>query len=293
MNQLFASVQQRAQYPSLSAEGYKYTNGDIVSAFSFDESLKPALPGRIEAAFVECLSGSEASRNFYEEGVYVPSNAWAPISQLEVATWLSSASRFDPISNVGIAEIDRDLVRPIIADLVSQDKSDPFQLYDVSAQMYQELTAFICRKFSALAEPYIHGISAKPPGLRTSSVAPEKGQFVGMHIDSWDGLSLAERLASRVRVNVNLGPDPRYFLYLPITIQGIWKQLQECGKEDKDLALPQRDVFRSNSSQRVLRLKVLPGEAYVASTDCVIHDGSTIGAKSKVFTFDLRGHFAF
>ena len=207
MNQIFAPVQQQVQNPSPSAR-HQLTNSDIVSVFSFDESLKHALHGRIEAAFVECLTGNEASRNFYEDGAYVPADAWAPLSKNEAANWLSIASRFDPICNVGIAEIDRDLVHPIIADLVSQDKSDPFQLYDVSAHKYQELTAFICRKFSALAEPSIHGITAKPPGLRTSSVVPEKGQFVGMHIDSWDGLSLAERLASRVRVNVNLGPDP-------------------------------------------------------------------------------------
>jgi hypothetical protein len=141
MNQIFASVQQQAQNSSPSAESYQVTNSDIVSVFSFDESLKHALPGRIEAAFVECLAGNEASRNFYEDGACVPADAWAPLSKNEAATWLSSASRFDPISNVGIAEIDRYLVRPIIADLVSQDKSDPFQLFDVSAQKYKELTA--------------------------------------------------------------------------------------------------------------------------------------------------------
>ncbi|MCA3042216.1 MAG: hypothetical protein ING69_12845 [Rhodocyclaceae bacterium] len=293
MNQVFAPIQKQVPNSTSSAEINQSDAGDIVSLFSFDETLRHMLPRRIETAQVERLTGSEASSNFYEDGAYVPANAWAPISEKEAAMYLSDASRFDPLTNVGIAEIDRHLVRRILPDLLSQDNLDPFWSYDIPTAKRQELTSFICGKFSALEAPFIHGISAKPPGLRSTSSNPEKGQFVGMHIDSWDGSTLTERLASRVRVNVNLGPDPRYFLYVPITIAGICKQLQVGGNNDEGLARPERGVFRRNNSQRVVRLMVLPGEAYVASTDCVIHDGSTSGAKSKVFTFDLRAHFAF
>ena len=41
----------------------------------------------------------------------------------------------------------------------------------------------------------------------------------------------------------------------------------------------------------IMKVRVAPGEAYIAPTDNMIHDASTVGSKTPSVTLTLRGWF--
>jgi hypothetical protein len=101
---------------------------------------------------------------------------------------------------------------------------------------------------------------------------------LGLHVDNWDHLPMRTRADSRRRLAVNLGPGPRALLFASPSVCQICRTLRR-----PDEHLPHTDDVRefvaNGGSLRCYSVVLEPGQAYVAPTELLVHDGSTLTAK--------------
>ncbi len=112
------------------------------------------------------------------------------------------------------------------------------------------------------------------------------GQLLGLHIDSWSAAVSGGRSKAPNRFCLNLGPGSRWLLYLPFSqnallANGRWK---EAPKEPSPYRFKAEDLS-------VIRVLIPPGFAYVAPTENMIHDGSTVNAVGPSCKLSFLGHF--
>ncbi|BDC48877.1 hypothetical protein F183_A11930 [Bryobacterales bacterium F-183] len=140
----------------------------------------------------------------------------------------------------------------------------------------------------------LKGISMKAPGMSTVTVDNSSGLRVGLHLDSNDRKSVYERDQCRNRLSINLGLGSRYLLFQNLTVGEIIDLLGKKGMRDihPQICSGIARLFRATAPEvPVLRLRIDPGEAYVAPTENIIHDASTIGSTQNDFSLSLLGNF--
>ena len=130
----------------------------------------------------------------------------------------------------------------------------------------------------------------KSSGLTTVTEDPNTGALVGLHIDDWYNAPLTSRSDAPNRVCINLGCEERSFLFLPLSIARIWDAVGniESGVKHTSVA---RLFMRMVSCYPIVRLRVRPGEGYIAPTENIVHDGSSKDMSSLDVSLSLRGHF--
>ena len=135
------------------------------------------------------------------------------------------------------------------------------------------------------------GLAESAPGSLTTTINRANGHRLGLHFDSWDHLPIAERGASRTRISVNVGACDRYLLFVAMTAIEVVAIIQETGIPPGNLTTIFRQAWRMQPAIRAFRLRVPPGWAYVAPTDNLPHDGSTIGATAHDISVHMLGDF--
>jgi hypothetical protein len=142
-------------------------------------------------------------------------------------------------------------------------------------------------------EPYVaredrvlQGIRVQRGTLMTSTTHPfgDRLALTGMHLDRWhvgpDGCTAHGQLA------INLGVHDRYLLFVNIPAIELAPRIDD--PRDSWLTLP-REVARRHADYPVVRVRVRPGEAYLAPTESVMHDVSLEAGDELDVCFMLRG----
>lgn len=117
--------------------------------------------------------------------------------------------------------------------------------------------------------------ATSPAGDLTVTVNPANRKRLGIHLDNWDRLPYAQRRSSRRRLCFNAGPGPRYLLLGDTDVSAICRRL---GRDDPAHHPHTDDIrayVRAGYPLRCLRLRIDPGEGYLAPTELLPHDGST------------------
>jgi hypothetical protein len=135
------------------------------------------------------------------------------------------------------------------------------------------------------------GLAHGAPNQLTTTVNPANGHRLGLHLDSWDMLPLPVRGGSRYRVSVNVGTSDRYFLFVPMTAIEALQISAQSSATMQNATTIFRTALRIQPQTQVFRLRVPPGWAYVAPTDNLPHDGSTLGATSFDFSLHALADF--
>jgi hypothetical protein len=151
-----------------------------------------------------------------------------------------------------------------------------------------EIVAYLCDRLGATEAPVVHGGKWDQPGLETVTYNSRERCFLGMHLDSWDAETLGRR-HSRTRVSINFGPSRRHFLFVPVPLSGIRDALERLSlTRYRDLHEFISSYFATFPHVPIVRLTLEPGQAYIADTDNMIHDGSSLGATEPTFHFTFR-----
>jgi hypothetical protein len=143
------------------------------------------------------------------------------------------------------------------------------------------------------SEPIWLGANSAPHGRVTITQDTRIQRYIGLHVDSWDDESLDKRAQSRNRICFNLGSERRYFLFVPYSLQTIANFVRASGGE----VLPNapttlgRLFLKIFPQIPILRCELMPGEGYIAPTENILHDASTVGTKSLDRSLTIRGHF--
>ncbi|WP_431772096.1 hypothetical protein [Streptomyces cucumeris] len=124
---------------------------------------------------------------------------------------------------------------------------------------------------------YIGQAHAPADILTTTSNHENGGRRIGLHVDNWDRLPYATRHTGRRRLCLNLGPGSRYLLLGDLDIRAMCRTIHQ----DFALRYPHTDDLRqyiaSGHLMLCFRLRLEPGEGYLAPTELLPHDGSTEG----------------
>jgi hypothetical protein len=136
----------------------------------------------------------------------------------------------------------------------------------------------------------------RPPRLQTLTADHDTRDFVGLHVDSWsrNELGLSHRDHFPNRVCVNLGADDRFFLFINIPVSQMDVLTEDKNTDAARAYGPSSlaiDFMRSFPSYPVVRVRIRPGEGYVAPTENIAHDGSSIDMNAIDVTLSVRGYF--
>lgn len=121
-----------------------------------------------------------------------------------------------------------------------------------------------------------------------------ENSYVGLHIDNWDLLPLYERKKSRKLFCVNLGAEPRYFIYCNLTLSTIADKLTQSNKIDYTNSEPDDIVIefcKKFPDYPFLRFTLNPYQAYITPIQNMIHEGSTLGSTSTDIYLMYLGYF--
>src|SRR5260370_38226681 len=95
---------------------------------------------------------------------------------------------------------------------------------------------------------------------------------------------------------MNLGREDRFFLFINLELRDIVNAVSLQDNSDRweeygpNIVEP---FMRQNPHYPVAKLKVKPGEAYIAPTENIIHDASTAGKSHQDFCITFLGKFTF
>jgi hypothetical protein len=120
----------------------------------------------------------------------------------------------------------------------------------------------------------------------TTQTMREDGHRLGLHLDNWDRLPAAQRHTSRNRASLNLGPEPRWFLFVDFDVIGAHAPDQVPDTDSARLLVNGR-----SRPPTVVRLRVPPGWAYIAPTENLLHDSWSLGQRTGSTHIPALGRF--
>ena len=258
-----------------------------------------------EAECVSCIeysSGSvEKGSDVYESGAIIPRGPWTALSQDEITELVASEDEPAPGRTVKLIRFPAEflgrfrdlfsshqgLTPASIAKIAATPKAaallNEFRTYVVATHplsLGMANNEGICAKIE-------DGFCVKGPNLETVS-RERSGRYVGLHIDNWSRLPHGARGAAPARLCANFGWDDRYLLFLNISFDQLvnveidrfahWQngQMRNGTVLRKGPTVFAREFLKSFPEYPIFRLRVKPGEAYIAPTENLVHDGSSL-----------------
>jgi hypothetical protein len=220
----------------------------------------------------------------YEDGARLPSEPWRLPTTEEIALLVS-------------AEPPREMARSVcivkLPGRFSDARRDAIRQHDGQGLTIGALRSM--NRICELGEPLACiGPTSNAANLKTVTVDREVGHYIGLHVDNWDGLDLDCRDRSTNRICVNVGRSDRYVLFLPIPVMEMARLLaDEMGADwvpPERYTLIGRQFMERFPGLPAVRCRVAPGEAYIAPTENLVHDGSSDGQDKLDEQFTIRGH---
>lgn len=112
----------------------------------------------------------------------------------------------------------------------------------------------------------------------TTTTDPSTMRRLGIHLDNFDRMPLERRHESRRRIGINLGPGNRFLVFTTQDLQGLARVSPLIERN------PHTGQVRRYGAQggqlTCIRIRLEPGEGYLAPTELIPHDGSTRGVRS-------------
>ncbi|MFZ3493108.1 hypothetical protein ACODT5_07730 [Streptomyces sp. 5.8] len=200
----------------------------------------------------------------YEDGAVIPGAAWSPLTDALTRALSVDAST----APERIVEI----VRPPHLD---------------GGGALEDLVA-------PLGDPEALHLGRAPawPDMVTTTDNYEVGRLIGIHLDNWDRLSYADKATGRRRLCLNLGPGPRYILLGDLDAQEVCRAVHTDYRSRYPHTDDVRALMASGGAMRCFRLRLDPGEGYIAPTELIPHDGSTEGLSSSSVAAFWLGRWA-
>ena len=138
------------------------------------------------------------------------------------------------------------------------------------------------------------GVNKNRADLKTVTINRAINRLIGLHVDNWDNLELHSLHLSTNRICINVGNSDRYFLFVPISLMDMAGLLAEdigphwqAPRRHTDLG---RQFLARFPQVPTVRCRLAPGEAYIAPTENLMHDGSSLGQTETDKQYTIRGH---
>lgn len=220
----------------------------------------------------------------------IPNNLWRIPTESELD--ILSSKKFPMVRGLWISLISlpRSLMDQFgaLKECADKDKVDSWLNSENGIKAVAQLQHYSTKLVTSVSELSRHGIGWNLPNQRTVTITGSC--LEGLHVDNGEGASLIDRKTANNRLMVNLGEESRYFLFINLPLQTIYEIAFNSKVNQHESSLGTSRIgllfMERFPNYPVVRLEVKPGEAYIAPTANIIHDGSTEGTKclDKIFT---------
>lgn len=253
-------------------------------------------PGRVALSDgVTDLGGQHRQGKDYRPTAYVPAAPWRLPTAAEFALlcpFPGPAAAADTSSFVGLVKLPDAALAALAPLRLDEIETEAEYLQLIEEERFTTALASCALElwpYCATVEGLkALGVRVGPPGLPTVAADPDR--WAGLHVDDWD--EAAARSSTRNRLCINLGREPRYFVFINRTVSQLDGETGAAGQLAGQRGTRLGNSFMAAASRYpVTRLRVDPGEAYIAPTDDLIHDGSSEGKRYPDITYTLLGHF--
>jgi uncharacterized protein len=260
---------------------------------------------RVEVSRGTILAPAHVRGRHYETGAIIPDQRWRILTASEREFVFVSAPPTHVGFGIGVTRLPPELLEPFSALQTAAGKARNEKDLDPllrTAETREGTVAIVrhvrhCfgqRLATSRDEQIVNGIAVKPFGLPTVTVESQTGKLIGLHLDDWHSFRLGRRHLSPNRISVNLGCEDRFFIFVNVPLAQMNKELQRLGQKVHVRAggTPIARAFMSLfPSYPVLRLRICPGEAYVAPTENIAHDVSSVEMSTMDVSLQIRGRF--
>jgi hypothetical protein len=230
-----------------------------------------------------CSGVRETLEPAFRSGSFVPTCDWRTVGDLgESEAWDCYKNKRPLRENIALIRV---FSAPQNSAHSAQNKA-VFQVQD------SECLDAMCRKLS-MGCPLEHkGRWLATGGGASLSTTRERGngQLIGLHIDRWERKPAAMLSGTRNRLCLNLGPHSRYLVYLAVDPRQIAAS-RGCAPTDFFTTADAQRYMREHPTVHVFRLRIDPGEAYIAPTEYLIHDGLASSTTGE-WVYTIFGHLA-
>jgi hypothetical protein len=242
------------------------------------------------------------AKSYYHNAI-IPKEPWREISDMEysILTKIDDNTQITEGSFISIIKIPDEILEPFkvvknaIREGLTRDYVNYLILNDTNCLLGKEqILKYIERYGSHLGKVYI---GTNPPNLLSVTYDPQdkEEKLIGLHIDNWYRNNLQERHLSPRRICVNIGVEERYLQFINLPLKALFEALENENSEDQRRfsasSLLGHAFLERFPEYPVVRLKVSPNEAYIASTDNIIHDGSTQYSSKLDIALHIHGNF--
>lgn len=233
----------------------------------------------------------------YSEDAFVPIESWRELNCVEQDLLLgaSSIGVLDKSAHIGIIHLSEPVIAPLldlgVAFAQTAEDCQHLSQHPAYQTAIDQLVQHISSLWGADQPPAIHPVSINTVGLPTVTFNQATQQFIGLHLDSWDKLPVEQRHLSTNRICINLGLEDRFLLFINLSLMDMMHltQMNSTDAQRSPIAI-RHDFLTQYPDYPVIKLMISPGEAYIAPTENMIHDGCTLGKQFFDVTLTIRGH---
>ncbi|GGH51219.1 hypothetical protein GCM10007423_54450 [Dyadobacter endophyticus] len=243
----------------------------------------------------------------YHSCSYIPAREWRRITTDEIPVVRSFNSERCQLGNgIKIHKLPESIInlcKEMEFDRVL-DRRDIVKKYESHGHLFKdfddEMEHFLY-SFDTIDDekPVVHAFPIVTKGLETVTKryinGVEEYLFCGMHIDSDSGNTIGESIGARNRVSINLTSEPRHLLYVNVSSEDLINRYRTLfnisANMDTDRDTLVRSFFENNPKYPIVRLTIRPYEMYIAPTENLIHDASTLDRELEDITMVALGKF--
>jgi hypothetical protein len=221
----------------------------------------------------------------------VPLRPWRSPTSQEIRELVTLSKPHDIHRSVMIVRLSQELIQ-VLRQLTTEEINTIFGSLDINNDMQRLMLSYIepvCTLDGIVA---FHRLVPDRPNRLTVSYDHMQSAFNGLHVDSWDSPPGHDRNRSPNRISINVGTVERKLLFVNVTLDEMGQQIKEASP---DVAMPcgterGRLFFRMFPHYPVASLRLLPGEAYIAPTENMMHDGSSERIDDTTWQLTIRGY---
>lgn len=249
-----------------------------------------ARPGRIHV----CKLIPRHDDPGYHKGGLVPDFEWRAPTPAEDAMLRTRDVAAGPLGFISIVQPPPDLIAPLLT--TAQAVADDTPWIEIDPALREAGLESIMSRIGDLygegdeGERRLLGVNVSPVGMPTATVEKD-GLLLGLHVDSWFRQRIVDRAAAPNRICLNLGREPRYFLFWNLTVMRILALLGMSENEAVRTRNLAHLFFERFPDYPVARLTLNPGECYIAPTELIAHDATTFGRKHIDINTAMLGRF--
>jgi hypothetical protein len=264
---------------------------------SYDPSGETAVTLHINSGVTEELIDNEGDTDC----CFFPKSDWHLPEPPVAPARLGSAPPVAVENAVTILRIDPNLltyfwksVAPAVLNKEAADNSErACVLRNFTTELTISLPSYAGVELSSVRSS---DLTVNPAGRCSTAFDYHTRRFVGLHIDDHVKLSVHERATTFQLLCINLGPAERYLHFVDLSVAGM---LGALGKETdieyqarcRTIRYLTEDFFHTHPSYPIKRVRLDPGQAYLAPTQNIIHDGATNNRDQPDVVFMVCGWF--